>query len=174
MTRIKAVTFLVILLPILVHAETTPVNVVKSFHSALREGDYKLVKQLLDPKVVVYEEGVAELSFSDYELYHLKSDMEFAGSTSRRVINTRVIDNQNVAAVLSIGIIKGIFKNKKVYQNFSETMLLKYGDNNWRITHIHWSNNIIENDNILMPDKDSLDSIIDNVINFIYSVQFKG
>ena len=166
MTRISTVTLLIILFSASVYAETTPVNVVKKFHSALQDGDYELIKNILDPKVVVYEEGVPELSFSEYELYHLKSDMEFAKSTSRRIINARVLEGQNNYAVLNYGIIKGVFRKKKVNQYFSETMLLKYSNGNWRITHIHWSNKVIANNDTKISEVISLGSILEVIKDY--------
>lgn len=63
---------------VLAYAAIDPSNMVSSFHRALQEGDRELVKKLLDPEVVIFEEGIADMSFSEYELYHLPSDIKFA------------------------------------------------------------------------------------------------
>ena len=164
MTRLPAFALLITLFPVSLYAEqTAPADAVNNFHSALREGNHELIIKLLDPRVVVYEEGVPELSFSDYALYHLKADMEFAKSTTRRIIHTRVLEGQEYFAVLNYGTIKGVFQKAKVDQHFSETMLLKRNNGNWRITHIHWSNNTTRHKNISAPAEKSAGSIFDRI-----------
>ena len=114
-------------------------TVVKSFHEALVAGDRDRVLKLLDPAVVILEQGGAEMSRDEYASHHLGDDMEFSKSTNQKVVEQRTGTKGEVAWVLTISETSGSFGGKDVSSRNAETMLLQRKAGEWRIAHIHWS-----------------------------------
>jgi len=116
-----------------------PSAVVRSFHEALASGNRERVLELLDPDVVIFEQGGAEMSRDEYASHHLGEDIEFSRSTSRKLVSQTSGDKGASAWVLSISETSGTFGGKDVASRTAETMLLKQKSGEWRIAHIHWS-----------------------------------
>jgi ketosteroid isomerase-like protein len=117
----------------------TPVQTVAAFHEALASGDREVVLGLLDPEVMIFESGGAELSRDEYASHHLGADMEFSAATSRTIVEqTRGADG-DAGWVLTRSETSGTFRDGEIDLLGAETVLLRRGENGWRIVHIHWS-----------------------------------
>ena len=56
-------------------ADNGPAAVVGAFHQALASGDKQRALDLLDPSVLIFESGGAELSRDEYASHHLGADI---------------------------------------------------------------------------------------------------
>ena len=121
-----------------------PSAVVASFHDALASGNRDRVLELLDPEVVIFEQGGAEVSRDEYASHHLGEDIEFSRPTSRQIVDQRNGADGKSAWVLTISETSGIFGGKDVSSRNAETMLLNQQPGGWRIVHIHWSSSRLE------------------------------
>jgi len=120
-------------------ANAEPAAVVRSFHEALTAGDREGVIALLHPKVVIFEQGGAEMSRDEYTSQHLDADIEFSRATIRKVIEQRAQTQGKTAWVLTVSQTEGSFRGKDVASRTVETMVLEKSARAWRIVHIHWS-----------------------------------
>ncbi len=112
---------------------------VNAFHKALAHGNAAEAASLLDDHAVVYEEGGAETSKSQYVASHLPADIEFL-RTVREVVLGRVgHEDADHAWVATQGRLSGRYKDKPVDRLTTETMVLLRTPSGWRIVHIHWS-----------------------------------
>ena len=116
-----------------------PLAIVKSFHEALASGNRDRVLELLDPGVVIFEQGGAEMSRNEYASHHLGDDIEFSRATSQTAVEQRSGAKGESAWVLTISETSGSFGGKDVSSRNAETMLLQRKTGGWRIVHIHWS-----------------------------------
>jgi len=116
-----------------------PSAIVRSFHEALASGNRDAVLSLLDPGVVIFEQGGAEMSRDEYASHHLGGDIEFSRVTSRKVVEQRTQGKGKNAWVLTISETSGSFRGKDVSSRNVETMVLERTPSGWRIVHIHWS-----------------------------------
>lgn len=119
--------------------EEVPVSAVRSFHEALSSGDRAGALAWLDPAVVIFEQGGAEMSRDEYGSNHLQDDIEFTRATTSKTIDQRSGKSGDAAWVLTISQTSGSFHGKAVSTRNAETMVLAHGSAGWRITHIHWS-----------------------------------
>ena len=120
-------------------AKDDPAAVVRSFHEALSAGDREHVLGALDPAVVIFEQGGAEMSRDEYASEHLVADIEFSRSTRSKVVDQRVQRTGRSACVLTISETSGTFRGKDVSSRNAETMVLESKSSGWRIVHVHWS-----------------------------------
>lgn len=120
-------------------AMTGPSAVVNAFHAALDRGDKDAALALLAGNVQIYEQGYVERSKAEYASHHLASDMEFSQAVKSETNDVAVVDEGNLAYVISQGTTKGEFKGKPVDTINLETMVLSQVDGSWKIVHIHWS-----------------------------------
>ena len=112
---------------------------VRSFHEALAAGDRSRALELLDPAVVIFEQGGAEVSRDEYASQHLADDIEFSRATSSKVLDQRTQAKAKSAWVLTRSETNGSFRGKDVASRGVETMVLEKRGGAWRIVHIHWS-----------------------------------
>ena len=117
-----------------------PAKVVNQFHQALATKDKTLALSLLDKNVLIYEGGKAERSAAEYAEHHLLSDMAFISSVTVQPIEHQVNIYGGVAVSTSRNKTTGSFKGKSINNNGMETIVLKLIADEWKITHIHWSN----------------------------------
>lgn len=117
----------------------TPLATVRSFHEALSSGNRDAVLALLDPGIVIFEQGGAEMSRDEYASQHLGDDIEFSRSTTQRVVDQRSGTKGENTWVLTISETSGSFHGKDVSSRNVETMVLSKTPGGWRIVHIHWS-----------------------------------
>ena len=117
----------------------TPASVVSAFHAALASGEKERVLELLDPDVLIFESGGAELSRGEYASHHLNADMEFSAATTRTIVDQQVSEVAGAAWTLTRSETRGMFREKEVDVLGVETVVLRHGDRGWRIVHFHWS-----------------------------------
>ncbi len=88
----------------------TPVQTVAGFHEALASGDQQAVLGLLDPEVIIFESGGAELSRDEYASHHLGADMEFSGATRRKIVEQTKGEAGDAGWVLTRSETRGTFR----------------------------------------------------------------
>lgn len=123
-------------------AEAPPeaVAAVERFHQALAAGDGAQALAALDPDVVIFEAGGAELSRLEYASYHLAADMEYVAAVQETRVERRSGGAGDVAWVLTQSQTKGNFQGQDIAAANTETMVLhRAADGAWQIVHIHWS-----------------------------------
>ena len=120
-------------------AAGTPAAAVEGFHSALAVGDRERALAWLDPKVVIFESGGAEMSREEYASHHLESDMAFVAATKAEVVDRQAQAAGDTAWVLSRTRTTGQFHDRPIDADGVETMVLQRDGGQWRIIHIHWS-----------------------------------
>lgn len=120
-------------------ASQEPGEVVDAFHAAIVAGDREAALALLDPAVVIFEAGGAEMSRDEYAAGHLGGDMRFASAVQREVTERSSGASGDVAWVLSRTRTTGTVGEREIDSAGTETMLLRRGPDGWRIVHIHWS-----------------------------------
>jgi ketosteroid isomerase-like protein len=138
-TLVAVALSLVTTLPAPAQTSGEPADVVRDFHAALIAGDSVRALSLLAPDVMIFESGGVESSRDEYMQHHLGSDMLFAGSVAREVIEQWTDESGDVAWVLSTSTTKGTFRDREIDSRGVETMLLRRTADGWRIVHIHWS-----------------------------------
>jgi ketosteroid isomerase-like protein len=115
------------------------VAVVDEFHRTLREGWKDGVLMLLESDVVIVEQGYLERSREAYARGNLDSDMVFAASTQREVLQRQPQVHGNLAWVVTQARTTGQLAGQRVRLENAETMVLRRQAGTWRIMHIHWS-----------------------------------
>ncbi len=128
--------------PMMLSAEdepSSPQETVAAFHAALSSGDRDAVLAVLDPEVLIFESGGAELSRDEYASHHLGGDMEFSAATARTIVDQRSGSSGDTAWVLTRSETSGTFRDKTINSWGVETMLLRRTEYGWLIAHIHWS-----------------------------------
>jgi len=125
--------------PALPESAREPAAVVDAFHAALARGDEAAAAALIADDALIFEEGGAERSKSEYQVRHLPADAEF----SQAVRFTATRRNGDAAGALALvtteGRTKGTFRGKAVDRVTTETMVLRRAGPAWKIVHIHWS-----------------------------------
>jgi len=109
------------------------------FHAALAAGDRDATLAKLDPAVVIFEAGGAELSRDEYASHHLAGDMEFLAATTTERIDRRTGASGDLVWVLTRTKTTGTWEGKDVASRGTETALLARGPDGWKIVHLHWS-----------------------------------
>lgn len=139
MGSIALLAFLLLAVPAMGKEGEAPADVLRAFHKALAAGDREGALALLDPAVVIFEQGGAEMSRDEYASHHLGDDIEFSRATARKVTEERSGRDRDHAWVLTISETSGSFQGKDVSSRNAETIVLKRTESGWRIVHIHWS-----------------------------------
>lgn len=112
---------------------------VDAFHAALRRGDTEAASRLLTEDALVFEEGRAERSRSEYEARHLGADSEFSKAVRSETVRRRGDAAGDLAWIATEGRAKGRFRGADVNRVTDETMVLRRVGGAWKIVHIHWS-----------------------------------
>lgn len=121
------------------HEGPGPEQAVSAFHEALAVGDRDAALARLDPEVVIFEGGGAEMSRDEYAHHHLAGDMEFSAAVTTEVTDRRSTVDGDVAWVTSRTRTRGTFREREIDLVGTETMVLRRGDDGWKIVHVHWS-----------------------------------
>jgi ketosteroid isomerase-like protein len=124
----------------------SPAAAVEGFHSALAAGNRERALSWLDPKVVIFESGGAEMSREEYASHHLESDMAFMGAMRTEVADRQAQSVGDTAWVLSRTRTTGELRDRPVDADGVETMILQRDGGQWRIVHIHWSSHARQSD----------------------------
>lgn len=120
--------------------ELDAAKAVLQFHKALKDGDKATVKRLLADNVMIFEGGGVERSEAEYEQHHMSADMAYLKEMSIKTLEHHVKVSGNSAVSLSRSKVTGTYKGKTVDHEGMETITLNKQDDEWLITHIHWSN----------------------------------
>jgi hypothetical protein len=110
-----------------------------AFHASLESGDRDGALARLDPAVVIFEAGGAELSREEYASHHLAGDMDYLAATETERVDRRSGASGDLVWVLTRTKTAGTFQGKEVSSLGTETALLARGGEGWRIVHLHWS-----------------------------------
>jgi hypothetical protein len=117
----------------------SPKETVEAFHGALASGDRATAASLLAPGVTIYEAGYVERSRDEYAGHHLGGDIEFAKSSTRKVLKqTERIDGKT-AVVWEETETTGSSRGQPVHIFGTGTAVLEKNGENWSIVHVHWS-----------------------------------
>jgi ketosteroid isomerase-like protein len=112
---------------------------VDAFHSALRRGDTQGALAMLAEEAIVFEEGGAERSRSEYAAHHLAADAAFSQAVPSTRTRRTGFSAGNLAWIASEGRTQGSFNGRAVDRTTAETMVLRRTGGGWKIVHIHWS-----------------------------------
>ena len=116
--------------------------VVDRFFEALSSGDLAKAGAHLDPDVIILESGGAEHSAAEYLGGHAKSDAQFLKG-SHHVLSRRIARaTGDVAWVASESELHVEKDGKPSSLASTETMVLRSGNDGWKIVHIHWSSHV--------------------------------
>lgn len=118
---------------------TTAENVLDAFHHALEEGNGEGALRWLADDAVILEGGVAQ-SKEEYADHHLGSDMAFLAETQSRRLSRESRSGDGVVIVITRTELKGVFRDREIDLVSSETAVLKWVGEDWKIQHLHWSN----------------------------------
>lgn len=117
----------------------SPEAVVNAYSTALKAKDETALRALLAPDVIIAEGGGAERSVEEYAGHHMPADMAFTAAVEFSLKKRDVIENANLATVISESQVHGTYNGKIVHSRMMETMVLRRDHDHWRIVHIHWS-----------------------------------
>jgi ketosteroid isomerase-like protein len=138
MRRIAALT-LILAAPAVAAPSPEAEAVVDGFHSALAKGDTGAAAALLADDALIFEEGGAERSKTEYAAHHLQADAVFSGAVASTIVRRSSDEADGLAWVASEGRVNGSYKGKAVDRLTTETMVLRRTADGWRIVHVHWS-----------------------------------
>lgn len=110
-----------------------------AFYAALAAGDKAKALELLAPSVTIYESGYVEASRDEYARHHLGGDIEFARSSTRKVLKHSEKLEGNLALIWEETETTGTPGGKPVHTFGTETAMLEKKGGQWQITHVHWS-----------------------------------
>ena len=141
---IRNATLSVLLATVSLHALAAPAPMgaadsLASFYAALATGDRVKALELLAPTVAIYESGFVEASRDEYAQHHLGGDIEFAKTSTRKVLKHAEKIEGNVAIIWEETETKATLGGKPVASMGTETAVLEKTAGQWRITHVHWS-----------------------------------
>lgn len=114
-------------------------QVVAQFHQALKAGNSEAALALLASDVKVFEGGNIESSRAQYQQHHLAADMNFMQAMAVTIVAQHVRGDSNFAVAMTQSELTGVVKGEKRSLVNLETMTLERIDDQWLITHIHWS-----------------------------------
>ncbi|MCC2973796.1 DUF4440 domain-containing protein [Massilia sp. IC2-476] len=117
----------------------TPKETLEAFHQALASGDKARALALLSPEVAIHESGYVERSRDEYASHHLGGDMEFARTTSRKLLKQTERIDGNTAVVWEETETTGTSRGKPVHLFGTGTAVLEKKGDGWAIVHVHWS-----------------------------------
>jgi ketosteroid isomerase-like protein len=116
--------------------------VVDRFFAALSSGDLTQAGAQLDPDVIILESGGAEHSAAQFLGGHAKADAEFLKGAHHVLSRRTARASGNVAWVASESELHVQNDGKPSTIASTETMVLRSGQDGWKIVHIHWSSRV--------------------------------
>lgn len=115
------------------------VAVVDQFATALHDGDFKRVGELLADDVLILESGGAERTREEYLGEHAIQDALFLKNAHSEVTHRTARIDGDLAWVGTESTLHATRDGKPMTLLSTETMVLKQTPVGWRIVHIHWS-----------------------------------
>lgn len=112
---------------------------VDAFHAALHRGDTRSASALLAGDALIFEEGGAERTKTEYAAHHLAADAAFSKVVSSSTVRRSGGSTGMLAWIATEGRMTGTYKGRAVNRTTTETMLLRCVGRGWKIVHIHWS-----------------------------------
>ena len=112
---------------------------VDAFHHALHRGDTRSAAAMLAEDALIFEEGAAERTKTEYASHHLPADAAFSHGMTSTLTHRRGSSSGEVAWIASEGRTIGTYKGKPVDLLTTETAVLRRMGRGWKIVHIHWS-----------------------------------
>ena len=141
MIRLGVLAFLALAAAAPAGAQQIPSEVVDAFHKALATNNTKGALALLSRDLVVFEFGVMDPSLQTYAFAHLPLDMNVAYGTDWELQLRRMGGTGDVRWVISNYHVTGTAKDgTAINQTQLETAILEKVGNDFKISHIHWSN----------------------------------
>ena len=119
--------------------QTEAAKIVIAFNKAIETGDAKTAINLLSKDVLILEGNNIERSAEQYACKHLLSDINYLAEMRKNIIEHHVSEYEEVAISISRNTLKGTHKGKLVDRVGNETITLRKFDDEWKISHIHWS-----------------------------------
>ena len=116
--------------------------VVDRFFAALSSGDLAQAGAQLDPNVVILENGMAEHSAAEYLGGHAKGDAQFLKGAHHTLVRRVAREAGGLAWVASESELHFEKDGKPSTIASTETMVLRSGNDGWKIVHIHWSSGV--------------------------------
>lgn len=121
-------------------AKTEAGKIISKFHKAIKLGQKKKAKLLLDANVMIFKNGIIEKSADQYEKNMMVDDMKYFAKLKTEVLahSVNIIGDMaySTSHIKSTGQVYGSYINS---ENL-ESMVLKKFNNKWKIVHIHRSN----------------------------------
>lgn len=116
-----------------------PKEALTAFHAALAAGERTKAIELMAQDVAIYESGYVEASRSAYASHHLGEDIDFAKTTTRKVLKHSERIEGNMAFIWEEIETTGMAHGKAIHAFGTETSILEKKADRWSIIHIHWS-----------------------------------
>lgn len=116
--------------------------VVDRFFAALSSGDLEEAGALLDSDVIILEGGGAERSAAEYLGGHAKGDAQFLKGAHHALHHRTARASGDLAWVASESELIVEKDGKPTTISSTETMVLRSGEDGWKIVHIHWSSRV--------------------------------
>lgn len=114
-------------------------RVASELNQALASGDAEGVRSLMAGDVQIFESGNVEASLEEYSGHHLPADMAFMGAMDSEIIGRQVIEDGDLATVLTRYRLQGRYRDQDIDTVTTETLVLRKLDGAWKIVHVHWS-----------------------------------
>ena len=118
----------------------TPEELATALSAAIKGGNKDVVRELLHEDVLVLESGHAQRSRDDYMSGHMLSDMAFLKNMTLKTVNQSVSIDADLAWVTTETHMTGKFKDREIDETTQEFLIMRKGDDGWKVTHIHWLN----------------------------------
>ena len=125
-----------------IHASSfaaSPKETLAALHEALVSGDKTKALAQLSPEIAIYEAGYVERSRDEYASHHLGGDMQFAKSSTRKVLKQTERIDGNTAVVWEETETTGTSRGQPVHVFGTGTAVLEKKGDDWLIVHVHWS-----------------------------------
>ncbi len=115
------------------------VKVVDAFSAAIKAARLDEAGELLDPQVLILESGSSERSRDEYLKEHAIADAAFMQTAQQQLRYRQARRLGDIAWVGTESLLKATHDGKPLLLLSTETMVLRHGDQGWKIVHIHWS-----------------------------------
>ena len=134
-----AALFILSMLPMMAHAQSSPGNVWDGFHLAIVKADRSAAESALAADVQIFESGFVERSRDEYMSHHFEADAKFAKAVPRKVTRHTEQVAGSMALILEETESAGNYEGQPLKLIGTETAVLRLNGGHWQIVHIHWS-----------------------------------